>query len=398
MKNKSARPVSMSHPLMTNNVTREDLDTLINYLQEDDPKLTQGSNVIAFEREWSKWLGVNYSVYVNSGSSANLITLAIVKQLYGEGEIIVPPLTWVSDIAACLQNGFHPVFSDIDPRTLALDTELVIEKLNTDTRAVFLTHVQGFNGLTDRLLKVLERRNIPLIEDVCESHGATFQGQKLGTFGLMSNFSYYYAHHMSTIEGGMICTDDENIYQMLLMYRSHGMVRESSSHTIQNKYALQNPSLNSDFIFAFPAYNVRNTELSAVIGRNQLKRLDNNNEQRNINCHLFFRHLDGNRFRSNFDLEGCSSYAFNVVLNEPDLVLRDRLETAMDIAGVEYRRGSSGGGNQMRQPYLQGIVPKGNWEDYPEVEHIHHFGWYIGNYPDIKEDKILQLCEILNTA
>ena len=241
--------MSYKHPLMLSNITRRDLDALINYLKEEEPRLTQGSNVLAFEQEWSEWLGVKYSVFVNSGSSANLITLAVLKLLYGVGDIIVPPLTWVSDIAAVLHNGFQPIFVDINPRTLALETAQTLESITENTKAVFLTHIQGFNGLTHSLVKELQRKSVPLIEDVCESHGATFGTKKLGSIGLMSNFSFYFAHHMSTIEGGMVCTDDEKIYQALRMYRAHGMVRESTSDNVQEKYARENPSLNPDFIF-----------------------------------------------------------------------------------------------------------------------------------------------------
>jgi CDP-6-deoxy-D-xylo-4-hexulose-3-dehydrase len=398
MKNDEQRPDYLDHPLMRNNITAEDLDKLISYLKQDNPKLTQGSNVLSFEEEWSEWLGVKYSVYVNSGSSANLITLGVLKQLYGGGDVIVPPLTWVSDIAACLQNGFSPVFADINPNTLALDTVEVIRKITPMTRAVFLTHVQGFNGLTSRLLEELEQRCIPLIEDVSESHGAMYQGRKLGTFGLMSNFSFYYAHHMSTIEGGMVCTDNEDIYQMLRMYRSHGMVRESNNLNLRSRYATENKNLNIDFIFAFPGYNVRNTEIGGIIGRSQLKRLDENNGKRKQNQNVFLNHLDEKLFRVEFDLDGSCNYAFNVILREADLVLRDRVESAMEKAGVEYRRGSSGGGNQLRQPYLKGIVKEGEWLEFPEVEHVHFFGWYIGNHPDLAENEILQLCELLNNA
>jgi len=398
MKNNVKESQELQHPLMHNNVTREDLDILITYLQGDQPRLTQGSNVAAFEQEWSDWLGVKYSVFVNSGSSANLITLAVLKQLYGEGEIIVPPLTWVSDVASTLLNGFRPVFADINPYTLGIDTETCLKKITDRTRAVFLTHCQGFNALTEHLIKELDRRGVPLIEDVCESHGATFCGKRLGSIGLISNFSFYYAHHMSTIEGGMVCTNDESIYQMLRMYRSHGMVRESSSPSVLSKYEAENESLNPDFIFAFPAFNVRNTELGAVLGRNQLKRLDKNNEMRIRNQEIFLRHLNPVRFRTKFRSEGSCSYAFNIILNDPDLALRDRLELAMTVAGVEYRRGSAGGGNQLRQPYLKEFVREGEWENYPEVEHVHFFGWYIGNYPDLEKQKIIQLCELLNNA
>ena len=390
--------MSLNHPLMINNITRSDLDELINYLSKPNPRLTQGSNVEAFEKEWSEWLGVKYSVFVNSGSSANLITLAVIEKLYGKGEIIVPPLTWVSDIAACIHNGFDPVFADINPRNLCLDTANTIVQINSRTRAVFITHAQGFNGLTDRLLTELSERNIPLIEDVCEAHGATFKGRRLGSFGLMSNFSFYYAHHLSTIEGGMVCTNNEEIYEMLRMFRSHGLVREVTNSQVQEEYSKDNNSLNSEFIFAFPAYNVRNTELGAIIGRNQLKRLDIDNEKRIQNNLIFLKYLDGERFRKEYELEGSCNYAFNLVLREPDLTLRDRLEDAMDKSNVEYRRGSAGGGNQMRQPFLQGIVESKGWEKYPEVEHIHFYGWYIGNYPDLEEEKILRLCELLNNA
>ena len=275
---------------------------------------------------------------------------------------------------------------------------MIMSKLTNKTKAVFLTHVQGFNGLTDRLLETLEVRNISLIEDVCESHGATYKNKKLGSFGLISNFSFYYAHHLSTIEGGMVCTNNEEIYQMLRMLRSHGMVREASSEIVKNKYSSNHLDLNPDFIFAFPAYNIRNTEIGAVLGRNQLKRLDENNQKRTNNLLIFLDNLDEKRYFTDFQLEGSSNYAFPLVLKKPDLNFRNQLEEELRNNGVEFRRGNAGGGNQMRQPYLKGIVKDKEWEKYPNVEHIHHFGWYIGNYPDLDKHKILKLCKLLNST
>jgi len=383
-------------PLMEDNITKEDLDTLITFLKKM-PRLTQSTNVLAFEKEWSDWLGVRFSVFVNSGASANLISMAALRHLYGLGEIIVPPLTWVSDVASVIQNGFEPVFVDINPKNLCMDDAQVISKLNDKTRAVFLTHVQGFNGLTERLLRSLEERDIPLIEDVCESHGATFKGKKLGGFGLLSNFSFYFAHHMSTIEGGMVCTDDEMIYETIRMLRSHGMVRESTNVEIKQKYVHEYPDLSPDFIFAYPAYNVRNTEIGAVLGRSQLKRLDENNIKRQKNFEIFIKNLDPQKYRTDFDLEGCCNYAFNLVLKKADLGFRKNVETALKNAGVEFRRGSSGGGNQLRQPYLKDFLPEKEFEKYPEVEHIHFFGYYIGNYPTLGKQKVLELCNLLNS-
>lgn len=384
-------------PLMRNNITREDLNTLISFLQKEDVILTQAAEVLAFEREWSEWLGVKHSVFVNSGSSANLVTIAALRERFGTGEIIVPTLTWVSDIASVLQCGFAPVFVDIDPETLGMDLRQVREKISPATKGVFLSHILGYNALNEDLLREVNARGIPLIEDVCESHGATFNGRKLGTFGLMSNFSYYYAHHMSTVEGGMISTNDDSLFEILRMLRAHGMVRESTSDSIRNSYSEEFPDLNPDFIFAFPAYNVRSTEINAVLGRSQLKRLDRNNKLRTRNLELFLSRLDRRRYRTEFRLEGSSNYAFTLVLRSPDRSLRDRIMAALREERVEFRRGTSGGGNQLRQPYLRKLFGD-EYKKYPQVDHVHFFGFYIGNYPDLEASRIEGLCELLNSV
>lgn len=388
--------MTLDWPLMENNITREDLNELIEFLK-GNPILTQSENVRAFEKEWSEWLGVKHSVFVNSGASANLITLAALRAVKGDGgEIIVPPLGWVSDVAAVIQNGFTPVFADINPRTLAMDDEAVISKLTPRTKAVLLIHVQGFNGLTDRLIETLESRDIALIEDVCESHGACHKGKKCGTFGLASNFSFYFAHHMSTIEGGMVCTNDDRLYQVLRMLRSHGMLRESSDDELKESYFREHPDLSPHFIFILPAYNVRNTEIGGVLGRVQLKKLDANNEKRKRNFSLFLNGLDPDKYYTDFDLGDSCNYAFNLVLRHADNDFRDRVERFLAENKVEFRRGSSGGGNQLRQPYLKGYVPEGEYRNYPQVDHIHFYGYYIGNYPDLSEEKIETLCRRLN--
>ena len=143
-----------------------------------------------------------------------------------KNEIIVPSLTWVSDINSVIMNGFKPVFVDIDLSTLSTSSEEIIKKISKRTLAVFITHAQGFNGLTDKLLKYLKKKDISLIEDVCESHGAKHKNSKLGTYGLMSNFSFYYAHHMTTIEGGMICTNNKSLAIKFKNLSFHGWNRD----------------------------------------------------------------------------------------------------------------------------------------------------------------------------
>lgn len=386
-------------PLMRNNIMREDLNSVIEYLQQDDPLLTNGANVRAFEEEWSAWLGVKFSVFVNSGSSANLMSMTILKFDYPEGgEVIVPPLTWVSDIASVIQTGFTPVFADINPRTLSMDTEKILEKITKETRAVFITHVQGFNGLTDKLLLELNKRNIPLIEDVCESHGACHKNLKLGSIGLMSNFSFYYAHHMTTIEGGMISTNNYEIYQNLRMLRSHGMIREGTDAKKKDAYAVRHPDLNPEFIFAFPAYNLRNTEIGGILGSCQLKRIDENVLRRNENQTIFFDHIDSTRYRTDFQFEGSSNYAFNLILKEANPALMSSLKKVLDQAGIEYRLGSAGGGNQLRQPYLMPLISAEVRESCPLTDHVHFYGMYIGNFPDLSFDEIKEICSVINTA
>lgn len=389
---------NFNHPLMENNIQQEDINEIIKFLRKNKKRIfTQSEKVKEFEFKWSKWLGVKYSVFVNSGASANLLSISVLKILFGTGEIIVPTLTWISDIASVIQNNFKPIFIDIDPKNLSMNEEFLLKKISKKTRAVFLTHVQGFNGLSSNLLKILRKKKIPLIEDVCESHGASFRNKKLGTYGLMSNFSFYYAHHMSTIEGGMICTNNKKIYELLKILRSHGMVRESGNANFEKSMIKKYPELSPKFIFLYPAYNVRNNEISAVIGLSQLKRLDANNKIRIKNLKIFLKNIDSNKYRNNYSLEGSCNYAFPLVLKKKSIKNRNLLEKILKKNKIEFRRGNAGGGNQLRQPYLKQYVKKINFRNFKEVDHIHFFGYYIGNYPSLSKNKILKICRILNS-
>ena len=386
----------MKYPLMRNNITKSDRTSLINFLKKND-KLTQGPYVREFEKKWSKWLGVKYSVFVNSGSSANLLSLTLLKLKYPKrGEVIVPPLTWSSDISSILHCGFKPVFVDIDPDTLGMNTDKIIKKINKNTKAIFLSYIQGFNCLSSKLLHIIKKKKILLIEDVCESHGATFKNKKLGSFGWTSNFSFYYAHHMSTIEGGMVSTNDRLAYNNLLMLRSHGMIREMEDESRKNKIINYNSKLNSKFIFEYPGYNLRNTEIGAVLGISQLKRLDKNIKLRTKNLNFFLDNLDDSFFYKDFLLTGSSNYAFNVVLKDKNKKRFDKILKNLDKHGIEYRVGSAGGGNQLRQPYVKRLIKFKNFNNFKNVEHIHFYAFYIGNYPDLAQKDILFITKALN--
>ena len=382
-------------PLMDDNITREDVNSVIDFLSQDQiPKLTNGPKVVEFEKQWSEWAGVKHSLFVNSGASANELTMLALKYIYGDGEIIIPPLTWISDISSVLFAGFKPVFVDINFDNLSFDLNKLKEAITPKTRAIFLTHVLGINGLTDELLKICDDKNILLIEDVCESHGTTFKGKKVGSFGFASNFSFYFAHHMSTIEGGMICTNDDKFYQVCRALRSHGMMREMTDDNMKQEIIEANPDLNPDFIFVGPAHNFRSTELNAVIGLNQLPRLDDNNKKRVANFNYFISNLNAEKYITELKTAGQCNYAFIVIMRDNSFEVRDKIEATLKEKGIEFRRGLSGGGNQMRQPFMKQF--NYNLDNYPNIEHVHNFSWYIGNYPSLPQEKIDYLLEVLN--
>lgn len=380
---------------MDDNISTDDVQELIRFLDKSPlPRLTNGEKVLEFEQEWSKWLGVKHSLMVNSGASANELTMLALRYQYGLGNIIVPPLTWISDISSVLFAGFTPVFCDINLKNLSFDIDKLRKLINKDTKAIFLTHVLGINGLTDELLELCNENNILLIEDVCESHGTTFKGKKVGSYGFASNFSYYFAHHMSTIEGGMISTNDDDFYQICRALRSHGMAREMTDQDMKQRIIEENPQLNKDFIFIAPAHNFRSTEINAVLGLSQLKKLDENNKKRVENFNYFINKLDSTRYITNLEIDGQSNYAFIVIMKEPSFELRDKIETTLSKNGIEFRRGLSGGGNQLLQPYLKHLNTDIN--EFSNINHVHHFSWYIGNYPSLETAKIDRLLDLLN--
>jgi CDP-6-deoxy-D-xylo-4-hexulose-3-dehydrase len=385
-------------PLMTNNILESDRAALIDFLSEPENRLTHGPKVRKFEELWAEWLGVKHAVFVNSGASANDLSMLIVRELYGEGEVIVPPLTWVSDIASVLHARMTPRFVDINLRNLALNPEGVRVAITDQTKAIFLTHVLGLNGLSDHIQNIAKEKGIPIIEDVCESHGATWNGKKVGTFGLLSNFSFYYAHHMTTIEGGMICTDSDDVYALARMLRSHGLVREIGNASRQEWLVRAHDDLNQEFIFHSAGHNMRPTELGAVLGINQLPRLDRNIELRNRNFEYFLSRLDQSKYITDFDLSGSSNYAFIVVMQEENLKRRDLVEETLRNSNIEFRRGLSGGGNQTRQPYLKKYNIWENPRNYPIADRVHSFAWYIGNYPELELESVDRLCSLLNSC
>ena len=380
-------------PLINNNISEEDKKVLAKFILNTD-RFTNGPKVREFENKWSEWLGVKYSVMVGSGAAANYITTAIVRELKGQkGEVIVPPIGWVSDVSAIINTGFTPVFVDVDLETMAISYENIKNAINENTKAIVLVHALGFNGINEKLIELAKEHKLILIEDCCESHGATYKGKKVGSMSDMSCFSFYFGHHMTTIEGGMVCTNDYEMYQLARMFRSHGMTREADEET-HKKYS--KPDVNPLFTFAVPGYNMRSTEINAVIGLEQIERLDYNIQMRQKNLDIWLSALDPSKYYTSFFVEGSSNYALPLILNKDNSNIKEVCKI-LEQQGVEYRIGTAGGGNQARQPYLERyeflVVGQLDKADY-----IHDFGLYIGNHPELTEKQIIDLCRSLNNV
>jgi len=384
--------------LINDNINDDDKEKLISFIQEPNVRFTNGNKVREFETLWSDWEGVKYSTFVNSGASANYIMMSVVKELQGVGEVIVPPLGWISDVAPVLNLGMTPVFVDIDKETFCISLENIKKAVNENTVAIILVHTLGFNGIIDELVSFAKERGIILIEDCCEAHGATHNGKKVGSYGDMSNFSFYFGHHITTIEGGMVCTNNDLMNEYIRLYRSHGMTRESSQK-FQDLYKTQYPDLNPLFTFAVPGYNMRSGELNAVLGINQMERLDYNIQRRVENLNIWIKNLDPSKYYVDFNLEGNSNFALPLVLKSKDMALFNRICELLVTERIEFRTGTAGGGNQCRQPYL--VENKYTYKtigDLDNTDHVHDYSLYVGNHVDVTETQIQNLCRSLNNV
>lgn len=383
-------------PLMNDIITEDDKQKMIDFIKTPNTRFTNGKFVKEFEEEWSKWQGVKYSVFVNSGASANYIMSSILKEIKGLGEVIVAPLGWVSDVSPLVNLGFTPVFVDVDPTNFCITAKNIKKAITSKTKGIVFVHALGFNGITEELLELVDEHDLFLIEDCCESHGATFRDIKVGNFGHISNFSFYFGHHITTIEGGMVCTNSHELYEMAKLFRSHGMIREISDQS-QQIYKDKYPDLNPMFIFAVPGYNFRSTELNAVLGINQLKRIDENIKNRVNNLNLWLSNLDNKLYYTNYNQNGNSNFCLPLVLKKKNKELLKKICDLLTEESVEFRVGTAGGGNQARQPYLKQGKYKFKIKGKLNVtNHIHDYGLYLGNNSDITEEMILNLTNKIN--
>jgi CDP-6-deoxy-D-xylo-4-hexulose-3-dehydrase len=353
------------------------------------PKLTYGERVKEFEAKWSEWLGVKHSVFVNSGSSANLLVVQACKDLYGDKHgWVAQACTWATNVSPIIQLGQQVNLVDVSLNTLGPAKDSLKDVLLREKpKFMFMTHVLGLPGFDEEILDLLRNEGVMLLEDTCESHGSTFRGKKLGSFGKASTFSFYYGHHITTIEGGMICTDDTELYHHLLLLRSHGLLRELPSQLQKDRVV---SGVDTRFTFLCNGFNVRNTDVHAVLGINQMRRLDLCTEVRNRNYKAFLNALDPELYHTDLITDGVSNFALPIISKRDNI--RD-ISRLLETSGVENRPLIAG--NLFRHPMMNSVNclrrdATANW--------LHDHALYVGNNEFVTQDQAIWLAETLNRS
>ena len=376
--------------LVKDTIDIDDVNNLIEWLKTN-PRLTKGDLTIEFEKKWSEWLGTKYSVFVNSGSSANLAAIysLILSGKLKNNKIVVPAVSWVTTVTPAIQLGLEPIMCECDMDNLGLDINHLKEIIkNENPSAIILVHVLGFPNYMDEIIELCKENDIMLIEDTCESIGSEYKGNKLGTLGDLSTFSFYFGHHMSTIEGGMVSTDDEELYHILLSIRSHGWDRDlpkEKQEFLREKYNVD--SFRSLYTFYYPGFNLRATDLQAFIGLNQLEKLSTIVENRYKN-YLRYKNEIKNGYWNVSPPEGSyvSNFSFPIITKN----IKSLTKALMDN-NIECRPLICGSINE--HPFWYERYGK---QELPNSKMVHEYGIYIPNNHQMTDDEISKVIKIVN--
>jgi len=377
--------------LQENVMNDSDLNLLVAFIRETK-RFTQFTKVAEFEATFAKWQGCRYCVFVNSGSSANLLLVNSAKEYFGwdnDDEVIVPAVTWPTTVTPVMQCGLTPAFVDANLADLSLDYDKISSKISSKTRAIFVAHLLGFPANIARLQEIISGRDIVILEDCCESQGAMLNGTKVGNLGIAGTFSFYWGHHMTTVEGGMLCTNNEELYKIFLLKRSHGLAREIPP---ENHAELREAHKDIDFNFLFltDGFNMRNTEFSAVLGLAQIARIDDFIRQRNKNYQEFIEICK--KYRNDLlllEVPGISSFVLPFLFRSAKR--KETFQEIIRVAGIESRPLISG--NLLRQPFLSKYY---NATDYPNADFIHTNAFYVGNNQFVNEQRLDILAALMD--
>lgn len=376
--------------LVKDTITHQEIDSLCDWLKTY-PQLTKGKLTEEFESKWSKFLGVKYSVFVNSGSSANLAMLYALKMSnrLKNNKIVVPCVSWVTTVSPVIQFGMKPILCETDKDNLGLDVQY-LEKIckEQNPACIILVHVLGFPNKLNEIKKICKKYDVLLLEDSCESVGSLYDTKQTGTFGLMSSFSTYFGHHFSTIEGGFVCTDDFELYEILKSIRSHGWSRDLSDET---KKKLQKENQIDDFrnfyTFYYPGFNLRATDVQAFLGINQLDTLEEKNAKRYQNFLSYHSKIENNYWKITYN-EFVSNFAYPIIHPK-----KEKIAENLIAGNVECRPLICG--SMSRQPFF---YKQYGFKNYPFSDIVHDYGLYLPNNPDMTEDDIDYVCKIVNNV
>ncbi|MBI3551250.1 MAG: DegT/DnrJ/EryC1/StrS family aminotransferase [Elusimicrobia bacterium] len=382
----------IKYHLAEDTIDNRDVDKLAAWLKTY-PRLTKGSLTVDFEKGWSKWLGVRHSVFCNSGSSANLLmyyALLLSGRLKNK-KVIVPSVGWVTSISPAIQFGLTPIMCEADSETYGLDLKH-LEKLLKKHKpgAVMMVQVLGVPHKMDEMLALQKKYGFFLMEDACAAIGAYYKGRKVGTFGGMASFSFYFGHQFSTIEGGMVSTDDDKLHHLLVMLRAHGWSKDldrASHQALVMKHKIDD--FHSPFVFYLPGFNVRSTDLNAFIGLGQLEKLDSIIDARERNHRHFKERLAG-KVRMQRSRGGTRICSIHFGALAADREQRHRIVKALEDNGIETRIFSAG--NLGLHPFWTERYGKAS---FPMADRIHHTGFFLPNHPSLSLEDVDFICDVV---
>ncbi len=378
--------------LVSDTIDKNDIKALVEWLSQDEiPRLTKGPLTLKLEQKWADKIGTKYSIFVNSGSSSILLTLASLKyhSKLRNDKIIVPGLSWSTDVSSPMLLGYETYMCDCNLEDLSCDLKHLEQLFQEHDPSTFiLVSPLGLVPNMEEIVLLCEQYNVILLEDVCESMGSKNQNKYLGSFGLASFYSMYFGHHLSTIEGGFINTDDEELYHLLLMMRSHGWDRDLPKDA-QTKLRKEFNSSDFDSLYNFyvPGLNVRSTDLQAFIGLRAIDKLDEYSYKRRVNFHHYRRKIKNNilKLKENKN-DFVSSFAIPILNTN-----RNKIAQELQDNNIEVRPLIAG--NMATKPmwYNENDIPS-----LPNCELVNEFGFYIPNHQDLTKNDIDKITNIIN--
>ena len=384
------------YPLACTSWNQNELDAMQRVISTGS--YSMGKEVRLFEEQFADYFGKKYAIMANSGSSANLLMIAALffkKQnpLKAGDEVIVPAISWSTTYTPLQQYGLKVKFVDIDLDTLNFDLVALESAISDKTKAIFAVNLLGNPNDFKRIKEIINNREIILLEDNCESMGAEFEGEKAGSFGLMGTFSTFFSHHISTMEGGLVITDDEELYHIMLSLRAHGWTRNLPDNNFVSGEKSKNP-FDESFKFVLPGYNLRPLEFSGAIGQEQLMKLDGFVQERRNNAEIFNKLISKiHGIRIQKEIGESSYFGFSIILDENIGISRDTVVSKLISKGIECRP-----------------IVTGNFTKNPTIKYFNYTihnnlinadnadknGFFIGNHHYNLEKEIEYFANVLN--